>query len=94
MSHGILFATLDPTTRRVKFPGYKTHPKVLLTDTVVFTQKLPTQLVAAFSATLEAVKEVDVLVHRDDEENKRGGREWQPQQKWLDVGRRIHHHHT
>jgi GTP-binding protein HflX len=85
---------LDPTTRRVKLPGYKTHPEVLLTDTVGFTQKLPTQLVAAFSATLEEVKEVDMLVHRDDEEDKWGGREWQPQQKWSEVGRRIKHRHT
>jgi GTP-binding protein HflX len=47
----------------VKLPGYKTHPEVLLTDTVGFIQKLPTQLVAAFRATLEEVKEADVLVH-------------------------------
>ncbi len=86
--------TLDPTTRRVKLPGYKTHPEVLLTDMVGLTQKLPTQLVAAFSATLEEVKEVDVLVHRDDEEDKGGGREWQLQQKWSEVGRRIQHCHT
>ena len=63
LSEDILFATLDPTTRRVKLPGYKTHPEVLLTDTVGFIQKLPTQLVAAFRATLEEVKEADVLVH-------------------------------
>ncbi len=74
--------------------GYKTHPEVLLTDTVGFTQKLPTQLVAAFNATLEEVKEVDVLVHRDDEEDKWGGCEWQSQQKWSEVGRRIQHRHT
>merc|ERR1719223_1142843 len=63
LAENILFATLDPTTRRVKLPGYKTHPEVLLTDTVGFIQKLPTQLVAAFRATLEEVKEADVLVH-------------------------------
>ena len=63
LAEDILFATLDPTTRRVKLPGYKTHPEVLLTDTVGFIQKLPTQLVAAFRATLEEVKEADVLVH-------------------------------
>ncbi|KAL7450833.1 hypothetical protein ACHAWC_002694, partial [Mediolabrus comicus] len=56
LAENILFATLDPTTRRVKLPGYKTHPEVLLTDTVGFIQKLPTQLVAAFRATLEEVK--------------------------------------
>jgi len=69
LAENILFATLDPTTRRVKLPGYKTHPEVLLTDTVGFIQKLPTQLVAAFRATLEEVKEADVLVHIVDVSN-------------------------
>lgn len=69
LAESILFATLDPTTRRVKLPGYKTHPEVLLTDTVGFIQKLPTQLVAAFRATLEEVKEADVLVHMVDVSN-------------------------
>jgi len=55
-----LFATLDPTTRRVEFPGGGT---ALFTDTVGFIQKLPTQLVAAFHATLEEVTEADLLVH-------------------------------
>lgn len=55
-----LFATLDPTTRRVELPGGR---QVLFTDTVGFIQKLPTQLVAAFRATLEEVTEADVLVH-------------------------------
>lgn len=63
MAESILFATLDPTTRKVKLPGYKTHPEVLLTDTVGFIQKLPTHLVAAFRASLEEVKEADVLIH-------------------------------
>lgn len=69
MAENILFATLDPTTRKVKLPGLKTHPEVLLTDTVGFIQKLPTQLVAAFRATLEEVKEADVLVHVIDSSN-------------------------
>lgn len=69
MAEDILFATLDPTTRKVKLPGLKTHPEVLLTDTVGFIQKLPTQLVAAFRATLEEVKEADVLVHVMDVSN-------------------------
>mmetsp|Transcript_23058 Transcript_23058/g.48198 ORF Transcript_23058/g.48198 Transcript_23058/m.48198 type:complete len:730 (-) Transcript_23058:168-2357(-) len=69
LAENILFATLDPTTRRVKLPGYKTHPEVLLTDTVGFIQKLPTQLVAAFRATLEEVREADVLVHVLDVSN-------------------------
>ncbi len=63
LAENILFATVDPTTRRVKLPGFRTHPEVLLTDTVGFIQKLPTTLVAAFRATLEEVKEADVLVH-------------------------------
>eukprot|EP00546_Thalassionema_frauenfeldii_P000804 CAMPEP_0178934556 /NCGR_PEP_ID=MMETSP0786-20121207/23934_1 /TAXON_ID=186022 /ORGANISM="Thalassionema frauenfeldii, Strain CCMP 1798" /LENGTH=276 /DNA_ID=CAMNT_0020612363 /DNA_START=1437 /DNA_END=2267 /DNA_ORIENTATION=+ len=65
----MLFATLDPTTRKVKLPGYKTHPEVLLTDTVGFIQKLPTNLVAAFRATLEEVQQADVLIHVVDVSN-------------------------
>lgn len=55
-----LFATLDPTTRRVDLPGGEA---VLFTDTVGFIQKLPTQLVAAFRATLEEINEADLLIH-------------------------------
>lgn len=55
-----LFATLDPTTRRVTLPG---GAVVLLTDTVGFIQKLPTGLVEAFQATLEEVTEADLLLH-------------------------------
>jgi len=55
-----LFATLDPTTRRVELPG---GALVLLTDTVGFIQKLPTTVVAAFRATLEEVVEADLLIH-------------------------------
>jgi len=55
-----LFATLDPTTRRVDLPGGQT---VLFTDTVGFIQKLPTELVAAFRATLEEISEADILLH-------------------------------
>lgn len=69
MAESMLFATLDPTTRKVKLPGYKTHPEVLLTDTVGFIQKLPTNLVAAFRATLEEVEEADVLIHVIDVSN-------------------------
>jgi GTP-binding protein HflX len=69
MAESMLFATLDPTTRKVKLPGYKTHPEVLLTDTVGFIQKLPTNLVAAFRATLEEVQEADVLIHVIDVSN-------------------------
>jgi len=55
-----LFATLDPTTRRLELPG---GHQGLLTDTVGFIQKLPTQLVAAFQATLEEISEADLLIH-------------------------------
>jgi len=55
-----LFATLDPTTRRVTLPGGR---EVLFSDTVGFIQKLPTGLVAAFRATLEEIAEADVILH-------------------------------
>jgi GTP-binding protein HflX len=55
-----LFATLDPTTRRVTLPEGR---EALFTDTVGFIQKLPTTLVAAFRATLEEVTEADLLLH-------------------------------
>lgn len=55
-----LFATLDPTTRRVRMQGGQ---ELLLTDTVGFVQRLPTTLVAAFRATLEEVTSADLLVH-------------------------------
>lgn len=69
MAESMLFATLDPTTRKVKLPGESTHPEFLLTDTVGFIQKLPTNLIAAFRATLEEVEEADVLVHVIDVAN-------------------------
>jgi GTPase len=55
-----LFATLDPTTRRVELPA---GHLALFTDTVGFIQKLPTDLVAAFRATLEEITESDLLLH-------------------------------
>ncbi|NDJ51950.1 MAG: GTPase HflX [Chloroflexi bacterium] len=55
-----LFATLDPTTRRVALPSGQ---DVLMTDTVGFIQKLPHSLVAAFRATLEEITEADFLLH-------------------------------
>lgn len=55
-----LFATLDPTTRRLRLP---TNQNVLLSDTVGFIRKLPHKLVAAFKATLEEVVTADLLVH-------------------------------
>ncbi len=55
-----LFATLDPTTRRIVMPGGR---EVLFTDTVGFIQKLPAQIVAAFRATLEEIADADMLLH-------------------------------
>ncbi len=55
-----LFATLDPTTRRISLPSGR---EVLLTDTVGFINNLPTQLIAAFRATLEEISEATVLIH-------------------------------
>jgi GTP-binding protein HflX len=60
MTANKLFATLDPTTRRVLLPN---HRPALLVDTVGFIQKLPHDLVAAFRATLEEVTDADLLVH-------------------------------
>jgi len=58
-----LFATLDPVTRRLRLPSGAT---ALVTDTVGFIQKLPTQLVAAFRATLEELEEASLLLHMVD----------------------------
>lgn len=55
-----LFATLDPTTRRIQLPSGR---DVLLTDTVGFINNLPTQLIAAFRATLEEISEATLLIH-------------------------------
>ena len=59
----LLFATLDPTMRAIRLPG---HDKVVVSDTVGFVSDLPTQLVAAFRATLEEVIEADLIVHVRD----------------------------
>ena len=58
-----LFATLDPTTRQLELPSGET---VLLSDTVGFIQKLPTDLIVAFRATLEEIAEADLLLHLID----------------------------
>ncbi|MCA9562193.1 MAG: GTPase HflX, partial [Myxococcales bacterium] len=55
-----LFATLDPTTRRLRFPE---HRELVLTDTVGFIHDLPQELASAFKATLEELDEADLLVH-------------------------------
>ena len=63
MAQDLLFATLDPTMRAVRLPGVD---KAILSDTVGFISDLPTQLVAAFRATLEEVTGADVIVHVRD----------------------------
>ncbi len=59
----LLFATLDPTMREIPLPGFD---KAILSDTVGFISDLPTQLVAAFRATLEEVVSADLIVHVRD----------------------------
>ena len=61
-----LFATLDPTSRRMRFP---TEMEVILTDTVGFIRHLPADLMQAFMATLEELQEADLLVHVVDVSN-------------------------
>ncbi|MEI4470352.1 GTPase HflX [Frigidibacter sp. MR17.24] len=63
MAKDMLFATLDPTMRAVTLPSGR---KVILSDTVGFISDLPTQLVAAFRATLEEVLEADLILHVRD----------------------------
>lgn len=60
LAKDILFATLDPTTRRLRLP---TNQNILLTDTVGFIRKLPHGLVESFKATLEEVVQADLLLH-------------------------------
>ena len=63
MAENLLFATLDPTLRQISLPGVE---KAILSDTVGFVSELPTQLVAAFKATLEEVVSADLLIHVRD----------------------------
>ena len=63
MAQDMLFATLDPTMRSLALPSGR---KIVLSDTVGFISELPTQLVAAFQATLEEVSEADLIVHVRD----------------------------
>lgn len=63
MAENLLFATLDPTLRQIALPGLD---KAILSDTVGFISDLPTQLVAAFKATLEEVVSADLLIHVRD----------------------------
>lgn len=63
MAEDLLFATLDPTMRQITLPGLD---KAILSDTVGFVSDLPTQLIAAFRATLEEVLSADLIVHVRD----------------------------
>jgi GTP-binding protein HflX len=63
MAENLLFATLDPTMREISLPGFD---KAILSDTVGFISELPTQLVAAFRATLEEVISADLILHVRD----------------------------
>ena len=63
MAEDLLFATLDPTMRQVKIPGFD---RAILSDTVGFVSDLPTELVAAFRATLEEVASADLILHVRD----------------------------
>jgi len=63
MAENLLFATLDPTMREIGLPGFD---KAILSDTVGFISELPTQLVAAFRATLEEVVSADLIIHVRD----------------------------
>lgn len=63
MAEDLLFATLDPTMRHISLPGID---KAILSDTVGFVSDLPTQLVAAFHATLEEVIDADLILHVRD----------------------------
>jgi GTP-binding protein HflX len=77
-----LFATLDPTTKRVTLPDNHT---CLFTDTVGFIQKLPTQLIAAFRATLEEISEADLLLHIVDITHPSAQVQWQSVQETLSI---------
>jgi len=76
-----LFATLDPTTRRVELPG---GYQALFTDTVGFIQKLPTTLVEAFHATLEEIIESDLLLHVVDISHPNALNQFEAVQQTLD----------
>lgn len=75
-----LFATLDPTTRRLELPSGQTF---LLTDTVGFIRKLPHKLVDAFKATLEETVHADIIIHVIDGSNPEALHHWETTQEVL-----------
>jgi len=77
-----LFATLDPTTRRVELPG---GYQALITDTVGFIQKLPTTLIESFHATLEEIVEADLLLHVVDISHPNALNQFESVQQTLDA---------
>lgn len=84
MAEDLLFATLDPTMRAIALPGVE---KAILSDTVGFISDLPTQLVAAFRATLEEVTAADVICHvRDVSNPSRDAQKKQVLQVLADLG--------
>ena len=84
MAEDLLFATLDPTMRAIALPGVE---KAILSDTVGFISDLPTQLVAAFRATLEEVTAADVICHvRDISNPSTGAQKAQVLQVLRDLG--------
>ncbi len=80
LAEDLLFATLDPITRRIRLPG---GSDALLSDTVGFIQKLPTQLVAAFRATLEELADADLLVHLVDITHANAGEQFETVERTL-----------
>ena len=84
MAEDLLFATLDPTLRQISLPGID---KAILSDTVGFVSELPTQLVAAFKATLEEVVSADLLIHvRDVAHPDTGAQKADVEQVLADIG--------
>ena len=81
LAQDMLFATLDPTLRRVRLPG---GTWIILSDTVGFISDLPTHLVAAFRATLEEVQEADVILHVRDVSDSQNVAQFEDVNKVLD----------
>jgi len=76
-----LFATLDPSSRRLKFPK---NIEVIITDTVGFIQDLPGELMEAFHATLEELEDADILLHVIDISNPRHKQQMESVEKILE----------
>lgn len=91
-AENLLFATLDPTLRQVVLPSGR---KIVLSDTVGFISELPTQLIAAFRATLEEVLEADLLLHVRDISHPQTHQQSEDVHQVLEelgLAERLHHH--